>query len=110
MKLKKKIASISLAVLFTGAVAFNMQMNADQNQTQTSEITKENIEALTASAEGNPDQLRHQGGSGTAEIGHPCTYAWHRTKSYLDIIYICPGCYPKHHAADANNRNMYCYE
>ena len=50
MKLQKKVVSISIAILFIGAVAFNVQMNADQNQNQTSKVTMENIEALTSSA------------------------------------------------------------
>ena len=49
---RKAILIIGLA-LFVGVVAFNVQMNLSNNQ--TSDVTLNNIEALTASAEESGD-------------------------------------------------------
>ena len=49
MNIKKKIASISIAILFIAALAFNMQMANSNNQ--TNEVTLQNIAALTSSAD-----------------------------------------------------------
>ena len=50
--MKRKVISIIGLALFVGAVAFNVQMNSANNQ--TNDVTLKNIEALTASAEEDP--------------------------------------------------------
>mgnify|MGYP000058221811 CR=1 FL=1 len=88
MKLTKKILSISVVVLFIGVAAFNVHMNAEQNQSQnqTSQVTLQNIAALTSSA---------GEGSESCNSRQDCEEGW-IAKELDDGTYDCCG-YQQNH-------------